>query len=177
MGFQIGDKVIHCTFGLGEIVNIEEKIVQGHPTNCYVVRITDLTIWVPIDDLQRHSLRVPTLPEEFKKLSAILTNPGETLLEDRVLRKDQLMKQIKDGQLASMCRVVRDLTHFKRTKKLNEQEKYILKRATDSLLTEWIYSLGIPLMQAHLAMTNLLEESIPGPMVPTDSVYPSLSPI
>ena len=157
MGFQIGDKVIHCTFGLGEIVHIEEKLIQGQPTNCYVVRITDLMIWVPIDN-QQHTLRVPTPPEEFEKLSAILTNPGETLLEDRVLRKNQLLAQIKDGQLASICRVVRDLTYFKRSKKLNEQEKSILERAVNSLLTEWTYSQGIPLVQAHQAMSNLLGE-------------------
>ncbi len=158
MGFQIGDKVIHCTFGLGEIANTEEKIIQGQLTNCYVVRTTDLTIWVPIDDLQQQSLRAPTPPGEFEKLSAILTNPGETLLEDRVQRKNQLLEQIKDGQLASICRVVRDLTYFKRSKKLNEQEKSILERATNSLLTEWNYSLGVPRVQAQQAMASLLGE-------------------
>jgi len=158
MGFQIGDKVIHCTFGLGEIANTEEKIVQGQLTNCYVVRTSDLTIWVPIDDLQQQSLRAPTPPGEFEKLSAILTDPSETLLEDRVLRKNQLLAQIKDGQLASICRVVRDLTYFKRSKKLNEQEKFILERATNSLLTEWNYSLGVPRTQAQQAMENLLGE-------------------
>jgi RNA polymerase-interacting CarD/CdnL/TRCF family regulator len=158
MGFQIGDKVIHSTFGLGEIVHIEEKIIQGLPTNCYVVRTTELTVWIPINDLQQHSLRVPTPPEEFERLSVILTNPSETLLEDRELRKNQLMTQMKDGQLASICRVVRDLTHFKHSKKLNDQEKSILERAINSLLTEWTYSLGMPLSQAHQAMTNLLGE-------------------
>jgi len=158
MGFQIGDKVIHSTFGLGEIVHIEEKIIQGLPTNCYVVRTTELTVWIPINDLQQHSLRVPTPPEEFERLSVILTNPSETLLEDRELRKNQLMAQMKDGQLASICRVVRDLTHFKHSKKLNDQEKSILERAINSLLTEWTYSLGMPLSQAHQAMTNLLGE-------------------
>jgi len=158
MGFQVGDKVIHCTFGLGEIEHIEEKIIHGLPTMCYVVRTTDLTIWIPIDDLLQHSLRMPTPPEDFKKLSTILTTPSETLLEDRVLRKDQLLAQMKDGQLASICRVVRDLTHFKHSKKLNDQEKSILERAINSLLTEWTYSLGMPLSQAHQAMTNLLGE-------------------
>jgi RNA polymerase-interacting CarD/CdnL/TRCF family regulator len=158
MGFHIGDKVIHWIYGLGEIVHIEEKTIHDHPTNCYVVRTPDLMIWIPINDLQQHSLRVPTPPEEFGRLFAILTSPSENLLEDRLLRKDQLMAQMKDGQLASICRVVRDLTHFKRSKKLNDQEKSILERAMNSLLTEWTYSLGMPLSQAHQAMTNLLGE-------------------
>ena len=31
MGFHVGDKVIHCTYGLGEIVQIEQKIIQRSP--------------------------------------------------------------------------------------------------------------------------------------------------
>jgi RNA polymerase-interacting CarD/CdnL/TRCF family regulator len=158
MSFHVGDKVIHWTYGLGEIVHIEEKTILGRNTNCYVFRTPDLMIWIPINDLQQRSLRLPTPPEEFVKLYDILTSPGEKLLEDRALRKDQLMARMKDGQLASICRVVRDLTHFKRVSKLNDQEKSILERAMNSLLTEWTYSLGMPLSQAHQAMTNLLGE-------------------
>ena len=158
MVFHTGDKVIHWTYGLGEVVNIDEKIIGGHPTSCYVVRTSDLMIWIPINDQQLNSLRVPTPPEDFNRLFAILTAPSEKLLEDRLQRKDQLMAQMKDGQLSSICRVVRDLTHFKRNTKLNDQEKSILERAMNSLLAEWTYSLGMPLSQAHQAMTSLLGE-------------------
>lgn len=156
MGFQIGDKVIHMTYGLGEIALIEEKIVLGHLTKCYVVQISDLTIWVPINDQGQSSLRLPTPPIEFEKLFAILTSPGEKLQEDRMLRKNQLMEQLRDGQLASICRVVRDLTHFQRRTKLNDQERSILERAIKSLLAEWTYSLGTTINQAHQAMERML---------------------
>jgi RNA polymerase-interacting CarD/CdnL/TRCF family regulator len=156
MDFQIGDKVIHSTYGLGEIVHIEEKIIHDLPTNCYVLRTNDLTIWIPINDLHQNSLRTPTLPDEFKRLFSILTSPGEALPEDRVIRKDQLLEQMKNGQLTSICYVVRDLTHLKRVKKLNDMEKSILERAVNSLLTEWIFSLGVTQYQAQQAMTNML---------------------
>lgn len=156
MGFRIGDKVIHWTYGLGEIVNIEEKTIRGQAEKCYVFRTSDLTIWIPIDNLDHCSLRQPTPPEEFSRLFAILTGPSEKLLDDRVMRKNQLMDQIKDGQLSSICRVVRDLSHFKRTSKLNDQERSILERTMKSLLTEWAYSLGIPMGQAQQAMTAML---------------------
>ena len=156
MGFKIGDNVIHWTYGLGEIVRIEEKPIHDHTTNCYVFQTSDMTIWIPIDALQQHSLRQPTEPDEFVRLYAILSSPGEALQEDRLLRKNELMTQLKDGQLASICRVVRDLTHAKRNGKLNYQEKYILERAETSLLTEWTYSLGLPMSQAHQAMTSML---------------------
>jgi RNA polymerase-interacting CarD/CdnL/TRCF family regulator len=158
MGFHVGDKVIHWAHGLGEVVRIEEKIVHDRPTKCYVVRTLSLTIWIPTDNLRQHSLRMPTPPEDFEHLFTILAEPGAKLLEDRVLRKDQLMAQMNDGQLASIFRVVRDLTHFKRSKKLNDGEKAILERAKSSLLTEWSYSLGTPMPQAQQAMMQLLGE-------------------
>jgi RNA polymerase-interacting CarD/CdnL/TRCF family regulator len=156
MGFKVGDKVIHWTYGLGEIVRIEEKPINDHTTNCYVFQTSDITVWIPIDALQQHSLRQPTTPDEFVRLYDILTSPGEALLDDRVQRKNHLMMQLKDGQLASVCRVVRDLTLAKRNGRLNYQERYMLERAENTLLTEWTYSLGLPLSQAHQEMTSML---------------------
>jgi RNA polymerase-interacting CarD/CdnL/TRCF family regulator len=157
VSFQVGDKVIHNVFGLGEIVQIEEKIIHNHLTNCYVVQVDDLMIWVPVDHPQQTSLRLPTSPEEFVKVIPILASPNEVLQEDRMLRKHQLVEQLNDGKLASICRLVRDLTHFQRSSKLSDQEKTILNRAIKSLLTEWTLSLGIPLTKAQQNLESLLQ--------------------
>jgi RNA polymerase-interacting CarD/CdnL/TRCF family regulator len=52
---------------------------------------------------------------------------------------------------------VRDLTHFQRSAKLNENERAILERATRSLLVEWTHALNVPLAQAQQSLTQLLE--------------------
>jgi RNA polymerase-interacting CarD/CdnL/TRCF family regulator len=156
MRFHIGDKVIHCTFGLGQITQIEEKVINGNLERCYVVQLNDMTIWVPIDEPGQNSLRIPTPPDEFVKTLPILSSPSEKLLDDRLLRKKQLVDQLMDGQLASICRVVRDLSYYKRNSKLSDQEKSILDRAIKSLLTEWIFSLGASQHQAHQAMESML---------------------
>jgi RNA polymerase-interacting CarD/CdnL/TRCF family regulator len=157
MGFHIGDKVIHSTFGFGEIINIEEKTINGKLENCFVVQMSDMTIWVPIEDTNQTTLRTPTSPEEFIDTLPILTSPTENLDEDRVLRKKQLSDQLKDGQLSSICRVVRDLSSYQHTSKLNDQERSILDRAVKSLLTEWTFSLGTTQLQARQAMESMLE--------------------
>jgi RNA polymerase-interacting CarD/CdnL/TRCF family regulator len=156
VSFHVGDKVIHSIHGLGEIVQIEGKIIHDQSVNCYVFQTDSLMAWIPIDDSNQHSLRLPSKPEEFIGLSAILTSPSHHLLEDRVLRREQLMTQMRDGQLKSICQVVHDLTQFKSTNKLNDQEKLMLEQATNSLLVEWAYSLDISPNQAHRAMAQLL---------------------
>jgi RNA polymerase-interacting CarD/CdnL/TRCF family regulator len=154
--FHIGDEVIHATHGLGKIVHIEEKDIHDEATSCYVVRTPDLTIWVPVENNQQNNLRVPTSPTEFETLFEILSSPGAPLPEDRLERKNYLSAQLRDGQLASICKVVRDLTHFMRTSKLNDQERSILERATKSLLMEWAYSFQVPASQAQQSMESLL---------------------
>ncbi len=156
MGFQIGDNVIHSNFGFGEIVKIEKKTINGQLEKCYVVQISDMTIWVPVEDSGPTTLRAPTSAEEFIKTLPILTSPQENLVEDRVLRKKQLSDQLNDGRLSSICRVIRDLTSYQRQTKLNDQERSILERAVKSLLTEWTFSLGTTQLQARQAMESML---------------------
>ena len=158
MGFQIGDKVIHCSFGFGEIIKIEEKTINGKLENCFVVQMSDMTIWVPMDGSGQTSLRAPTSPEEFIETIPILNSPTENLDEDRVLRKKQLSDQLKDGRLSSICRVVRDLSSYQRKTKLSDQERSILERAVNSLLTEWTFSLNTTQLQAHQAMESMLAD-------------------
>ena len=157
MAFHVGDIVIHCSFGLGEITQIEDKVINGYTTQCYVVNISNMMIWIPTKDQEQNSLRLPTSPEEFSKVLPILSSPNEKLEDDRVLRKQHLMEQMRDGQLSSICRVVRDLTHFQRISKLNDNERAILERAIKSLLAEWSHSLGTPVNQAQLAMESMLQ--------------------
>jgi RNA polymerase-interacting CarD/CdnL/TRCF family regulator len=156
MSFSVGEKVFHCSFGLGEITQIEEKVINGHQSNYYVIKLNDMTIWVPMDDTGQSSLRGPTPPEVFIKTLPILSDPNELLFEDRVLRKKQLTDQLNDGHLSSICRVVRDLTYYGRSSKLNDQEKSILERAVQSLLTEWTFTLGTSQNQAHQTMESML---------------------
>lgn len=157
MDFQVGDNVIHRTFGLGEITSIEERLINGTQVNCYVVQVNSMTIWVPADIPGQNSLRIPTPPDEFINTIKILSTPHDNLEEDRLLRKKHLLDQLKDGQLTSICQVIRDLSHYKLLNKLNDQEKSILEHAINSLLTEWSNSLQIPTDQAQASLASMLQ--------------------
>lgn len=155
--FNIGDKVIHWPHGPGEIVLIEERPIHGQVTNCYVVRTANMTIWVPIDMERQQSIRSATPPAEFSRLLQILSGPGEPLPEDRAIRKDLLTARMREGQMSSIFHVVRDLTTYKRSAKLNDNERGILEKAITALLEEWVSSLGVTHAQAQHDMYALLE--------------------
>jgi RNA polymerase-interacting CarD/CdnL/TRCF family regulator len=154
--YLVGEKVVHWVYGLGEIIQMDEKKLQGKTLQYYVVQIRDLTLWVPAGDEGESCLRHPTPAAEFGELFAILKEPGEPLPENRLLRKTQLADQLKDGKLASICRVVRDLTSQGREKKLNENDNQVLERARNLLLAEWAVSLAVPLDQAREELDHIL---------------------
>ncbi len=111
MEYNVGDPVMHWTYGLGNVIGIEERDITGQRTLYYAVKIKDLTVWVPADGQVDNRLRPPTSAEEFESLFTILTGPGEQLPDDRQERKLQLVEWLKDGRAKSLCRVIRDLSN------------------------------------------------------------------
>jgi CarD family transcriptional regulator len=158
--FQVGDQVIHWVYGLGEIIQLDEKVLSGHTEKYYVVKIRDLTLWVPLEETGEHCLRFPTPARDFQKLFGILSSPGDPLSGDRFVRKTQLTELMRNRTLESICRVVRDLVDYKRTKKMNENDNSILAHAKNFLLDEWSVALSVPVQQAERELRNLLETEL-----------------
>ncbi len=155
--YQVGDTVVHANYGLGEVVKMDEKLIHERQSLCYVVRIRDLTIWVTVDPHGKTTLRAPTPEGDFKELFQILQSPGEPLPDDRFERKTELAERMKEGDLASICAVIRDLISFQHEKKLNDNDKLTLERAQNFLLSEWAYSWSISRAQAEHELARLLE--------------------
>lgn len=158
MGYQVGDKVIHWNYGFGEIVQLDVKYIQERQTPYFVVRIRDFSIWVVADETAEANLRLPTSAGDFENLFAILHSPGEPLPNDRFERKKLLVQRMRDGKLASVCGVVRDLTLQRTLKKLNDDDRSMLERAKNFLLAEWTFSLSVPMAKAHSELGQLLGE-------------------
>jgi CarD family transcriptional regulator len=157
MNYRPGDKVIHSKYGLGEIVQFDEKIIQGRSTSCYVIRARDMTIWVPVEKISALRLRLPLTKTEFKELFSILKSKSEPLSEDRYERKMQLLGRMECGNLASICKVVRDLSAYRKIKKMNDNDKFTFEQARDSLLEEWMYVFAISLSRARQELDLLMQ--------------------
>jgi CarD family transcriptional regulator len=158
MPFQVGDQVVHWSYGPGKIIQLDEKRILGRSDLYYVVQVRDLTLWVPVEGADRLRLRPPTPKRDFKRLFDILRGPAEQLSEDRLERKTQLSGQLRDGTLKSICRTIRDLSSYSYRKKLNEYDSALLERARKLLLDEWEMSFSIPAKDAQHELDLLLEE-------------------
>jgi RNA polymerase-interacting CarD/CdnL/TRCF family regulator len=161
MEFHEGDTVMHWTYGLGQILGVEERDLFGATNIYYAVRVHDLTVWVPSDAGLQQRLRAPTSKAGFKELQDILSNPGEPLPEDRKERKALLLETIGERSTQSLCRIISALHAFQKVKPLNDSDKNILKQSRNALLGEWEYVFSITPAQAEHELSHLL---VAGPL-------------
>jgi RNA polymerase-interacting CarD/CdnL/TRCF family regulator len=67
-----------------------------------------------------------------------------------------LLELLKDGRAESLCRVIRDLTTYRQTRPLNENDQALLKRSQKMLLGEWSFALSVSPAQAENDLQRLL---------------------
>lgn len=156
MNFNEGDTVMHWTYGLGQIVRLEERDLSGSKALYYAVQIRDLTVWVPADSELKNRLRSPTSKSGFKQLLTILSNPGEPLPDDRQERRTRLLVLLRDGRTQSLCRIISGLHAYRKNRPLNESDQSILKQSQSALLGEWGFVLSVTPAQAELELHRLL---------------------
>ena len=162
MNFHEGDTVMHWTYGLGKVMRLEERDLSGSIIPYYAVKVREMTVWVPADGNLGSRLRFPTSPAGFKRLLTILSGPGEPIPEDRQERRTHFLELFKDGRAESLCKVIRDLSVYQKSHKLNDNDQSFLKQARRAMLAEWEFVRSITPEQAELELHRILQSEPAG---------------
>ena len=151
MNFHNGDTVMHWAYGIGQIVNLEERTLSGSKTLYYAVQVRDMTVWVPADHKVGSRLRTPSSKPHFQRLLAILSSPAEPLPQDRLERKSRLLQLLQAGRPESLCQIIRDLSAYQKqqTRPMNDNDQMLLKQSRKTLLDEWGFVLSLTHAQAE----------------------------
>ena len=142
MSYEVGDTVVHWTHGLGTVIEIEKIELAGKTQQYYVIEVNLLKLWVPVEEADGGSIRLPTESVPFRMLFDILRMPGKGLPEKHYQRRIALRERMQKRTLEGLCHVIRDLTDRSRHHALNENDAAVLFRAEEHLLDEWVLSLG-----------------------------------
>ncbi len=130
--YAIGDKIVYPMHGTGFIEDVEARNIGGKQIDYYVIRILNgnIKLYLPVNSKSDIKLRPVSSREEAKKvLRDFETEEVET---DIVWQKRYQfnLKRLKEGDLESVARVVRelivrDITHGLSTE---DRKMYILAR-------------------------------------------------
>jgi CarD family transcriptional regulator len=157
MQFKAGDYIVHPTYGLGNIVRLEEKRLAEDRLRLYYVVIADKsTLWVPVDENGASGLREVTPRRDLDQYRSLLKGRPGSLDRDHNKRRLEINERVKRGSFQSLCEVVRDLTAQGWNRPLGEVDASSLQRLRHSLCREWAAVAGISIPEADAEVQALL---------------------
>ena len=160
MPFKAGDFIVHPTYGVGNIVRLEEKrLVEDQPRWYYVVVVDKSTLWVPVDEHNAAGLRAVTPKKDLDRYRAVLKSEPGALERDHNKRRTLINERVRQGSFQSLCEAVRDLSAQSWKRPLSEADLTLLQRLSYSLYREWAASADVSLPDATAEVQALLQEA------------------
>jgi CarD family transcriptional regulator len=155
---KIGDLVVHPAYGIGDIVEIEERRFSQHRTRLYYkVALPRRTIWIPVEAQEASGLRLVTAKSDLDYYRSLLKSSPVSLGKNHHRRHLELANRLKEGSFQVMCEVVRDLTVSGWQKPLGRSDAAILQKTRERLLQEWATSASVSMAEATAEIDTLLQ--------------------
>ena len=144
--FQVDQRVVYPSQGVGIIKSIEEKPFKEKKILYYVVylQVSDMTIMVPVDKAVELGIRPIVAKDEALKALELISEDYEPIPSDWKLRYQMNMDLLKKGSVLDIATIVRSLYHRSKVKELPILERKLYDSALKLLEDEISCSLRKP---------------------------------
>jgi CarD family transcriptional regulator len=138
--FQVGDLAVYPAHGVGEIMAIESRVVNGEKHDFYIMKVIEngMTIMIPTNNVDSVGLRDVIQKKEVPKVYAVMKSRKEGIADNQTWnrRYREYMDKIKTGSLYDVAEVFRDLFLLKLNKDLSFGERKLYDTAQILLVRE-----------------------------------------
>jgi len=141
--YSLGDKVVHRSYGVGEIEGVEHKPIKGIEVECFKVKTENGHFWFPTEGLDNRRIHPVASQDLVQKAIIVLQSAPQGLDNDQLQWKERIDLVQSDGDFLTISGLVRDLVALKTTKNLNQVQHQALKTLENRLLIEWAASSGV----------------------------------
>ena len=138
--FKIGDWIVHSYYGVGEVVDILEKDLDGHREIFYRVSAAEVEFWLPNAKADAEHIHPIRTKKEFDQAIKILSKPPVLISEPPNRSKRLIYERWLDGSLPARAALLRDLYGRNSTKELSYDEKKTLEKVENFFIDEWVLS-------------------------------------
>ena len=144
--FQVDQKVVYPSQGVGIVKSIEEKLFKDAKILYYMIylEVSDMTIMVPINKAESLGIRPIVSKDEAQKALELIGEDYEPIPSDWKLRYQMNLDLLKKGSVTDIATIVRSLYHRSKVKELPILERKLYDSALKLLEDEIAYSLRKP---------------------------------
>ncbi|MDR3192783.1 MAG: CarD family transcriptional regulator [Treponema sp.] len=141
--FQVNQKIVYPSQGVGIITSIEEKIFKSEKIPYYVIylEVSDMTIMVPVEKAEGLGIRPIVPKDEAQKALDLIGEDYDPIPSDWKLRYQMNLDLLKKGSVSDIAMIVRSLYHRSKVKELPILERKLYDSALKLLEDEISYSL------------------------------------
>ena len=157
--FQVDQRVVYPSQGVGIIKSIEEKLFKTNKTLYYIIylEVSDMTIMVPVDKAIELGIRPIVVKDEAAKALEFIGEEYETITADWKMRYQMNMDLLKKGSIMDIATIVRSLYHRSKIKELPILERKLYDSALKLLEDELSCSLKKPKEEVETMIFTRLE--------------------
>ncbi|MDR3248023.1 MAG: CarD family transcriptional regulator [Treponema sp.] len=157
-GFQVNQKVVYPSQGVGVVNSIVEKDFKGEKVPFYVIylEVSDMTIMVPVNNALDLGIRPIVPAKEAQRALELIGEDFEPITSDWKERYNKNLELLKKGSVNDIATIVRTLYHRSKVKELPILERKLYDSALKLLEDEVSYSLKKPREEVeHMIFTRL----------------------
>jgi RNA polymerase-interacting CarD/CdnL/TRCF family regulator len=141
--YSLGDKIVHRSYGVGQIAEIEWRPFEGVKVECFRVRTENGSYWFPISGPENPRIHPLASQELIREAIKILQSAPKGLEFDILEWNERIQDVVRNGDFLATSSLVRDLSALKTRKKLNRTQEQALANLEERLLVEWSASMGV----------------------------------
>jgi CarD family transcriptional regulator len=159
LGFQVDQKVVYPSQGVGIILSIEEKEFKNEKILYYVIylEVSDMTIMVPVDKAEGLGIRAIVSEREAIQALELISEDYEPIPSDWKARYQMNLDLLKKGSVMDIASIVRSLYHRSKVKELPILERKLYDSALKLLEDEVAFSLKKNKEEVETMIFNRLE--------------------
>jgi RNA polymerase-interacting CarD/CdnL/TRCF family regulator len=158
--YTIGDWVVHHSYGVGQIRNIEVKPIHGEQVKCFRVKTKDSAFWFPKNRPDNPRIRPVVTPDIIQHAIEEMKTPVLELDPDRLIWKKRINETKASDDLIAISQIVRDLNLLRTQRKLNQTEEKALNIFTERLIDEWSTTMKTDSNAVHRELNKCIQASI-----------------
>ena len=79
--FKIGDWIVHYSYGIGEVVDIVEKVLDGQQEIFFKVATADIEYWLPSEKASADHISPIRSKKDFDHALQILAKPPDLMTD------------------------------------------------------------------------------------------------
>ena len=142
--FEVNQKIVYPSQGVGNIVEIQERMFRNQSLKYYVIYldVSDMTVMVPVSKCEELGIRAIVSAAEAQKALDSMGEAFEPVTSDWKQRYQMNLDLLKKGTVEDIASIVRCLYHRSKIKDLPIQERKLYDSAKKLLEDEIAFALG-----------------------------------